>query len=941
MAYLPTNYRDNDPSTPLSAANLNNTERGVKSAHDQIVALRAEIRDIDTSGVDEAQVRAIIDDVLAGRPVPAGWVFSPTGQPPTDGVFTEGTFCFTMESGRVFRRENNQWVYKGFISTAVQDQAIAHQVLSGKYTQSALTEVTGVSIPFMDDYNRPRLQFAGRDWVARGAWKTGGPMANDQWDTNNVTITPEGKAILKLTPQIEVTPDTTLPAYGAELVSVNTMGYGIYEIAFTADFNLFDKWATFGVFLFDWDDDIPGHGEIDLVEIGRWGQTNLVAKLTHYPDDDPVHSPEFTWPTNLTKGIVRLAYEPGRLTWTLIDGNTRETLHTATTTERVPSHRRQKVHINLWAFNSSGWQSVAEHTVTIDSFSYIKHTTQAGGGLDVQEVDQRINTAVAQVNQTTDSKISTAVAKVNQTTDTKISNALAGFTPTGGTLFDRIYEPGRRYLTIPTYWWADSDWNTNSNWQFVFKNLDLVPFTLMNPRSGAGDKVEQDFLRHVNRMKSLNKPVIAYVRTVTDLANRVMRPTNDIHAEIARYVQFYGRENIQGVFLDEVHNGWDTQYDNQKDVYLGIFRQVRQTYGDDFLIVVNPGSPTTSYLVDDVDVIMCFEQNPKTFLNHLTGLNPDWYRTINPGKLWVAIHDVASESEARQILAELEKLNIANVYLTTDTFNGVIGGENESNNPWDNLPERWLVELQTDWMRHTLQPIGVRNYTTNSSGGVQIVASAAEAAQLPLGTIYAIVQAKTPDVVGTTGGNLNAESFTVNINNAQAGDKIIIGVNTRAVSSMTVTPPAGFTTAVDGYWAGTQRFWLFTGDYTDGMTVTASQSAEYGWAAVAVRDASTVLVGDVKTREEAPQDEATVVTAPAMGSAQGDLVLGFAFERTSATETANQINVNDGWTKLHVTEQSTNYQTALIAKGGVGDMVVTYPNPQAVNAGGVQVICRG
>ena len=941
MAYNPTNYKDNDPTTPLSAANLNNTERGVKTAHEQISALRAEIRDLPTtSGVTTETVKQIIADALDSIELPVGWIITKTDTPPTEGTWREGTLCYTMERGRVYVREGNKWVYQGFTATAVQDQQIAFEILHGTLTQAALAEITGLPIPFMDDYGQKRVQFAGRDWVARdSAWKTGGPMAGDQWDRRNVTIN-QNKAVLRLSPRGGE--NQGVPA-GAELVSVSSLGYGTYEVAFTTDFSKFDKYAAFGLFFFDWDDSIPGHGEIDLVEISRWGKTNLAAKLTHYPDNDPVHSPEFAWPPTLQKGIVRLVWEPGRLTWTLINGDTKATLHTATTTERVPTHRRQKLHINLWAFNADGWENAKETTVTIESFQYIRHATNSVAGLEPQEVDRRISQAVQESASAVDTKITQAVDKLTRDVDTKISQ-VAGNTTSGGSLFSRLYQRGRRYLTVPTYWWADADYNPTSNWKFIFRNLDVVPFVLMNPSSGVGTKKEPDFVRHLARMKALNTPVLVYVRTVTDLANRVMRPADQIQAEVAKYIEFYGRDNIAGVFLDEVYNGWDMKYDAQKATYLGIFQHLRTTYGDDFLIVVNPGSPTTDYLVDAVDVILCFEQNPTTFRNSLTGLNPDWYKNLPPGKLWVAIHDVTTEAEAREILTELEKLNIANVYLTTDTFSGVIGSENQNNNPWDNLPAPWLQELQTDWMRHNLLPESVQSYSGGqppSAGGVHVVKSAAEAARLPVGSLYAIISATSPSVVATSGGSVNGASFKPIVDGATTGDKIIIAVNTKGVSSMTITPPRGFSANVNGYWAGTERFWLFTGNYADDLTVTASETAEFAYSVVAIRNAGSVTVGTVKTRGEEPNDAPTIALAPHLEHSENDLVLGFAFERTSATETAEQVTVSKGWEKLHFTPQNGNYQTVLVAKGGTGDLTVTYPNTQNLNAGGVQVVARG
>ena len=505
-------------------------------------------------------------------------------------------------------------------------------------------------------------------------------------------------------------------------------------------------------------------------------------------------------------------------------------------------------------------------------------------------------------------------------------------------LIKSMYPAGSRKLAIPTYWWADQDWKADSNWNFVFKNLDLVPFVLINPRSGAGDRVESDFVSLLVRLSSQDVPALGYVRTVTDLSTRSMRPTEDIKAEVKRYIEFYGRDKISGVFFDEAFNGWDEKFESQKAVYQELYRWAKAEFGDDFLVVMNPGSPTTVYMLDCADVIMCFEQGPERFLQSLSGLNPDWYRKINPGRLWVVVHDIVSEDQARRVLSALEKLNVANVYLTTDSFNGVIGGENVNNNPWDNLPAEWLQKLQTDWMRR------VSGGQSSGDGQViKIVRSVEEAAALPVGTLYAVVERPAVTLVGTAGGSANAESVNVTVAGAGVGDHVIVGINTKGVADMTITPPEGFTQLVDGYWAGTQRSWLFAGvlkSPADPLVFTASAPAEFGWGAAAVRGASDVTAGVFKSRADQPVDEGTVVTAKAVDSSAGDLVLGFAFDRSSMVEEADQVTVSAGWEKVHFTKQSGNYQTVLIAKGGSGDLVVTYPNRQTLNGGGVQVVCR-
>lgn len=226
--------------------------------------------------------------------------------------------------------------------------------------------------------------------------------------------------------------------------------------------------------------------------------------------------------------------------------------------------------------------------------------------------------------------------------------------------------------------------------------------------------------------------------------------------------------------------------------------------------------------------------------------------------------------------------------------------------------------------------------------GIVLVATQEEANALPVGTLYAIIPGLVTgvSVVGTAGGNLTNTRFVPSVSGATTGDKVLIAINTKAVSDMTFTPPEGFTALVNAYWVGTQRFWLYVGDYREDLTTTASVTAEMAWAAIAVRGASSVTAGEVKTREAVPL-ESTTTTAPAVVAQPGDLVLGFSFERTTAAETEDQVTVSEGWQRMHYTAAGANIQTVLIAKGGTGALTVQYPNPQASNGAGVQVVAHG
>ena len=108
--------------------------------------------------------------------------------------------------------------------------------------------------------------------------------------------------------ELKITKDEVGEPVASEMVSVDSMGYGDYEFAFEGNFGNFDNSAVFGLFTFNWlDNKHPGYQEIDAIEISYWGTPKLTGKATYYPHEEhPVTNPDYLWPKDLKKGIVRL-----------------------------------------------------------------------------------------------------------------------------------------------------------------------------------------------------------------------------------------------------------------------------------------------------------------------------------------------------------------------------------------------------------------------------------------------------------------------------------------------------------------------------------------------------------------------------------------------------------------------------------------------------------
>ena len=238
--------------------------------------------------------------------------------------------------------------------------------------------------------------------------------------------------------------------------------------------------------------------------------------------------------------------------------------------------------------------------------------------------------------------------------------------------------------------------------------------------------------------------------------------------------------------------------------------------------------------------------------------------------------------------------------------------------------------------------------------GITICSTEAEAQALPDGALYFLISgtaqpptppqpgpapAAGPTLVTALAAQVVGKTITI-ASDGQQGDKMIVGVNTKAASTeiADVTLPQGWEQIVAPYWVGTMRFTIIAGPWAPTINITLSQNAEIGWAAAVVRGASTIEAGTVKKRQADPT-ETTTCTAPAL--AGEGLVLGWAFERTSAGETAEQVSVSPGWDKIaYAAQEGANYQTVTLAKrvGTASDLRVSYPNAQGSNGAGVQVI---
>lgn len=224
---------------------------------------------------------------------------------------------------------------------------------------------------------------------------------------------------------------------------------------------------------------------------------------------------------------------------------------------------------------------------------------------------------------------------------------------------------------------------------------------------------------------------------------------------------------------------------------------------------------------------------------------------------------------------------------------------------------------------------------------IHVVTSKAEAEALPVGSYYFLIEhaATTPTLIAHAGGQYTGDTGTIAVD-GQAGDMVVVALNVKAQSDQAFTWPAGWTVLVEPYWIGTQQSMIAYGPWSESITLKTAKAVEAGYVALSVRGGGTPTAGATKDRTKEPTETTTITAPKATGTG---LVLAYAFERSLGDETRSQITLSEGWEIVDFAAQTgSNLQTVAVAQGKGGtDAVFTYPNAQATNGLGVQVVIPG
>lgn len=285
------------------------------------------------------------------------------------------------------------------------------------------------------------------------------------------------------------------------------------------------------------------------------------------------------------------------------------------------------------------------------------------------------------------------------------------------------FKNGARYYSPVTYYWPDyyQDGKPGqfSKWAQTLKFRDNLGYVILNRNSGDWEAQEVDFQKQGELALGAGaKKLLFYIKTQYGAAINPDAEENRGIPNAAKFTKEYILEHlkrakhwygdlVQGVFLDEVINGWDARKD-RLPWYKDLIDTIRRENGIDFVIAINTGSNISQAVCDlDFDVCMMFEGTAAKFLeeNPTSPILPDHMKAYPSTRWWAVVHSVTSENY-QKVFDKADNLAISHLYVTDgflveDPQNG--GQWHPIGNPYENPPGAEIRELIIPWLKGYLK----------------------------------------------------------------------------------------------------------------------------------------------------------------------------------------------------------------------------------------------
>ncbi|MFD7284604.1 spherulation-specific family 4 protein [Streptomyces sp. NPDC059863] len=244
---------------------------------------------------------------------------------------------------------------------------------------------------------------------------------------------------------------------------------------------------------------------------------------------------------------------------------------------------------------------------------------------------------------------------------------------------------GSQKISVPAYFYPGPLWDR------LTQAGTGVGLAVANPYNGPGDGDDQ-YTAAIKKADAAGISVIGYVATgyfgTTGMTTRSGSTDPDewmrqIKSDVDVWYRLYGGAGLGGIFFDE---GMARCGSENTDVarYIELKNYVESRYGDDAVVVDNPGTGVEECYTEAADTLVTFEGDENSYRGH----QPEaWESSASPGKVWHLVYDVPDEGRMREVMELSRQRNAGHVYVTPDTM--------ADKNPWDTLPPDayWNTEI--------------------------------------------------------------------------------------------------------------------------------------------------------------------------------------------------------------------------------------------------------
>lgn len=226
----------------------------------------------------------------------------------------------------------------------------------------------------------------------------------------------------------------------------------------------------------------------------------------------------------------------------------------------------------------------------------------------------------------------------------------------------------KQSVIATTYTYPDSK---NSFWSTVVSlGGSKIPYALINPNSGVGEKIEVNYMAQIKRNKKVGIKNIAYIPTTYQKRN-----IQEVKAEVDKYFSLYGKDNINGFFFDEIAVTKENEVKYMKEIFDYV-----KSKSQNNIVIANPGNQITDEISSYADIWVTSEVSANTYINKFDKPKSKFENnTSNNKHIWHIIHSAKPE-EYKKIIELSRERNAGWLMITDDLMP----------NPYDKMPTEFV-----------------------------------------------------------------------------------------------------------------------------------------------------------------------------------------------------------------------------------------------------------